>query len=63
VVASAEFDVEVLRLAHAATGRTPLGEPFLPLKGSDSKLCGYPSTGDPSTPQPSILMIRKRWFR
>jgi hypothetical protein len=31
------------------------GEPFLPLKGSDSQLCGFPSTGDQSTAQAVIL--------
>lgn len=27
------------------------GDPFLPLKGNDTALCGYPSTGDPTTVQ------------
>jgi hypothetical protein len=31
------------------------GDPFLPLKGSDSEVCGYPSTGDPTTAQAIIL--------
>lgn len=31
------------------------GEPFLPLKGSDTELCGYRSTSDPTTAQAIIL--------
>ena len=31
------------------------GDPFLPLKGSDTELCGYRSTGEPTTAQAITL--------
>jgi len=37
------------------------GDPFLPLEGSDTQLCGYLSTGDPSCADPpGYLAVRLR---